>query len=58
MKIAPLIHQFRRENISKYRLMEKLKKEKVILSKPMGYLAFLSLMFGSKLILTDSGGIQ
>ena len=30
----------------------------IVLSNPIGYLEFLNLMTNSKLILTDSGGIQ
>lgn len=52
------IHPRTMKNIKKYKLMDKIKKENLILSEPVGYIAFLSLMLGAKLILTDSGGIQ
>jgi len=52
------IHPRTIKNIKKYNLMDKIKKENLILSKPVGYLPFLSLMLEAKLILTDSGGIQ
>ena len=46
-------------SMAKYRLLEKAKAMKnLTLTEPLGYLDFLCLMDNSKLILTDSGGIQ
>ena len=39
-------------------MLDKIKKDNIILVDPIGYLEFLNLMLTSKLILTDSGGIQ
>lgn len=58
LKIVFPIHPRTRKNIEKFKLMDKIKTDNMILSEPVGYLEFLNLMFNSKLILTDSGGIQ
>ncbi|GAG93879.1 unnamed protein product, partial [marine sediment metagenome] len=47
-----------KKKIEKFNFSNKIKKDNIILSEPIGYLEFLSLMLGAKLILTDSGGIQ
>lgn len=52
------IHPRTKNNIEKFDLINKFKKVNLILSKPVGYLEFLNLMENSKMILTDSGGIQ
>ncbi|MFX1500366.1 MAG: non-hydrolyzing UDP-N-acetylglucosamine 2-epimerase [Promethearchaeota archaeon] len=52
------IHPRTRKNIEKFNLMKKIKKNNLFLSKPIGYLEFLNLMENSRMILTDSGGIQ
>lgn len=47
------------KNLKKYNLFEKIKKTTHIkLIKPIGYFDFLFLLSKSKLIMTDSGGIQ
>ncbi len=58
IKIFIPIHPRTKKNIEKYNLKNKLEKKNIILSEPIGYFEFLSLMMNSKLILTDSGGIQ
>lgn len=58
IKIFFPIHPRTKKNVEKYKLMEKLNKENMILSEPVGYLEFLNLMLSTRLILTDSGGIQ
>ena len=35
-----------------------LDKKRIVVSKPLGYLEFLNMVFHSKLVITDSGGIQ
>jgi len=52
------IHPRTKKSIEKFDLSEKIKKKNIILSNPIGYLEFLNLMENSKMILTDSGGIQ
>lgn len=52
------IHPRTKKNIEKFKIMDKIKKNNLILSKPIGYLEFLNLIENSKMILTDSGGIQ
>jgi UDP-N-acetylglucosamine 2-epimerase (non-hydrolysing) len=58
VKIFFPIHPRTENNLKKYKLFDKLKKDNIILSEPIGYLKFLNLMMNSKFILTDSGGIQ
>lgn len=53
------IHPRTVKNLEKYDLLEKLEnKEHIKLIKPVGYLDFLILLSKSKLIMTDSGGLQ
>ncbi len=58
IKIFFPIHPRTKKKIEKFNFSNKIKKDNIILSEPIGYLEFLSLMLGAKLILTDSGGIQ
>ncbi|MFX0141488.1 MAG: non-hydrolyzing UDP-N-acetylglucosamine 2-epimerase, partial [Candidatus Hodarchaeota archaeon] len=58
IKIIFPIHPRTKKNLEKYNLTKKLKKDNLLITKPVGYIEFLSLMLSSKLILTDSGGIQ
>jgi len=53
------IHPRTVKNLEKYDLLEKLENtEHIKLIKPVGYLEFLLLLSKSKLIMTDSGGLQ
>jgi len=53
------IHPRTKKNAEKFGLMKRLEKAKhVILTPPLDYIDFLTLMKASNLILTDSGGIQ
>jgi len=59
IKIVFPMHPRTRKNIELFKLNEKIKEMKnLILIEPLGYLDFLCLMSNSKLVLTDSGGIQ
>jgi len=58
LKIFFPIHPRTLKNLKKFNLENELKKSNIILSDPVGYLDFLNLMVNSKMILTDSGGIQ
>jgi UDP-N-acetylglucosamine 2-epimerase (non-hydrolysing) len=59
MKIVFPIHPRTRKNIEEFQLDNKIKEmENLIITEPLGYLDFLCLMDNSKLVLTDSGGIQ
>ena len=51
------IHPRTSSNIEKFKLGKYL-DSKVIITEPLGYLDFLSLVQNSKLVITDSGGIQ
>ena len=53
------MHPRTRKNISTFGLNEKLIGMKnLVITEPLGYLDFLHLMSSSRLVLTDSGGIQ
>jgi len=58
IKIIFPIHPRTKINLEKYNLIDKMNKQNIILTEPLGYIEFLSLMMNSKFILTDSGGIQ
>lgn len=53
------IHPRTRKNIESYNLKDNLERMKnIVVTEPLGYLDFLWLTSNSKLVLTDSGGIQ
>lgn len=52
------IHPRTKKNLKYFELSKELEMENIQLIDPIGYLEFLSLMVNSKMILTDSGGIQ
>ncbi|MFX1443328.1 MAG: non-hydrolyzing UDP-N-acetylglucosamine 2-epimerase [Promethearchaeota archaeon] len=52
------IHPRTRKRLKEFDLEKELISSNLILSEPIGYLEFLNLMLNSKVILTDSGGIQ
>ena len=59
IKIVFPVHPRTKKNIELFKLDEKIKNMKnLILTEPLGYLDFMHLMANSKLVLTDSGGIQ
>ncbi|MBD3213852.1 MAG: UDP-N-acetylglucosamine 2-epimerase (non-hydrolyzing) [Candidatus Lokiarchaeota archaeon] len=58
IKIIFPIHPRTSESLKKHNLFEQLVQENLILTEPIGYLQFLNLMKNTKMILTDSGGIQ
>ena len=59
IKIVFPIHLRTRKMIQKFNLANYLKKMKgIIVVPPLGYLDFLKLLCNSRLVLTDSGGIQ
>ena len=58
IKIYFPIHPRTRKKLKEFNLENKLTKSNIILSEPVGYLDFLNLMINSKMIITDSGGIQ
>ena len=58
VKVFFPIHPRTKKNLELFNLKEDIENMNVSLSKPVGYLEFLNLMMNSKLILTDSGGIQ
>ncbi|GAH54827.1 unnamed protein product, partial [marine sediment metagenome] len=58
VKIFFPIHPRTKKNLEKFDLEKNVKGLNIVLSNPIGYLEFLNLMTNSRLILTDSGGIQ
>ena len=52
------IHPRTKKNLELFDLEKDIENMNLYLTKPIGYLEFLNLMMNSKLILTDSGGIQ
>jgi UDP-N-acetylglucosamine 2-epimerase (non-hydrolysing) len=58
VKVFFPIHPRTKKNLEKFDLENNIKDLNIVLSNPIGYLEFLNLMTNSRLILTDSGGIQ
>ncbi len=53
------VHPRTRKNLEKYGLIKMLyNSKKLILSDPMSYIRFMSVVFNCRLVITDSGGIQ
>lgn len=53
------VHPRTRERLEQFGLNDRLQKqESLVLTEPLGYLDFLKLYSNSRLVLTDSGGIQ
>ncbi|BBO67295.1 hypothetical protein DSCA_12250 [Desulfosarcina alkanivorans] len=53
------VHPRTRKNLQGFGLMDMLEKaETIILSEPLNYVRFMSLVFNCRLAITDSGGIQ
>lgn len=51
-------HPRTKGNIEKFGFTQKFEKSKIRLIEPLGYLDFMNLYSGAKLVLTDSGGLQ
>lgn len=59
IRVVYPMHPRSNGSMAKYKLLEKAKAMKnLTLTEPLGYIDFLCLMDNSRLILTDSGGIQ
>lgn len=53
------VHPRTRQRLVSFGLWERLKSARqIVLLEPVGYVDFMSLVFGSSAVLTDSGGIQ
>ncbi|HQU82463.1 MAG TPA: UDP-N-acetylglucosamine 2-epimerase (non-hydrolyzing) [Pyrinomonadaceae bacterium] len=52
------VHPRTRGNIEKFGFAEKVANANIKLIEPLGYLDFMNLYSGAKLVLTDSGGLQ
>ena len=60
-KKIPIIfpaHPRTKNNIEKFGLTEKITNSKIRLIEPLGYLDFMNLYSGARIVLTDSGGLQ
>ena len=56
--VLPL-HPRTKKRLEQFSLLEKVRSmPKMVLTEPLGYLDFLSLTAGARLVLTDSGGLQ
>jgi len=52
------VHPRTRGNIEKFGFAEKVANSNIRLIEPLGYLSFMNLYSGARLVLTDSGGLQ
>ncbi|MEM3826198.1 MAG: UDP-N-acetylglucosamine 2-epimerase (non-hydrolyzing) [Nitrososphaeria archaeon] len=52
------IHPHTRKKLQEYGLLSMLNEDKIVLSRPMSYIQFMSTMYNSKSVITDSGGVQ
>lgn len=53
------IHPRTKKNLEKFGLLGEIERNKhIFISEPMGYINFISLVTNSRLVVTDSGGIQ
>lgn len=52
------VHPRTRGNIEKFGFTEKVASSNIRLIEPLGYLDFMNLYSGAKMVLTDSGGLQ
>lgn len=57
-KIVFPVHPRTMNSLVKFNLLDKLKKSNIHLTNPLGYIDFLKLLKYSKLVITDSGGVQ
>lgn len=59
IKLVFPIHPRTKKFLSQYDLLDKLKTEDGLITiDPLSYIQFMNLVFNSKLVITDSGGIQ
>jgi UDP-N-acetylglucosamine 2-epimerase (non-hydrolysing) len=52
------VHPRTKANIEKFEFAERVANSNISLIEPLGYLDFMNLYSGAKLVLTDSGGLQ
>mgnify|MGYP002778754571 CR=1 FL=1 len=52
------VHPRTRQNIEKFGFSERVGRSNIKLVEPLGYLDFMNLYSGARLVLTDSGGLQ
>ncbi len=52
------VHPRTRANIERFGFADRIEKSNIKLIEPLGYLDFMRLYSGAKLVLTDSGGLQ
>ncbi|MCB0359184.1 MAG: UDP-N-acetylglucosamine 2-epimerase (non-hydrolyzing), partial [Bdellovibrionales bacterium] len=56
--VLPL-HPRTKKNLERHSLLDRLASQpNIVLTEPLGYCAFMSLLFSASLVVTDSGGIQ
>jgi UDP-N-acetylglucosamine 2-epimerase (non-hydrolysing) len=52
------VHPRTKKQLEKFGLYDKLLKQNIIMTAPLNYKKFMKLVFGAKIVITDSGGIQ
>jgi UDP-N-acetylglucosamine 2-epimerase len=58
-KIVFAIHPRTRKRLEEFSLLERLQKESgMVLTGPLGYIEFMSLISSARAVITDSGGVQ
>lgn len=58
LQVVIPLHPRTKANIEKFGLYEAMKSSNIIMTEPLGYTDFMNLVLNSKLVLTDSGGVQ
>ena len=58
LKIAFPVHPRTYARLESFNLLSRLNKANILLLKPQGYIEFMNLVTNSRLVVTDSGGIQ
>lgn len=52
------VHPRTLKNLTRFRLLLRIKQSKVVLIDPVGYFEMMELLLSAKLVMTDSGGVQ
>jgi UDP-N-acetylglucosamine 2-epimerase (non-hydrolysing) len=52
------VHPRTKKQLEKFGLYDELLKQNIIMTEPLNYKKFMRLVFGAKIVITDSGGIQ
>jgi len=58
IRIVLPLHPRTYKNLQKFNLLEEINSENILITQPLDYFRFINLVSNSKVVLTDSGGIQ